>query len=296
MSDDVKSIESSEQDSSPRELIEIAHGTVAYYLTTGTRAISYSGHVYAATAAARGDLGPAGAGQTNKELAVTLPIDHAFTKRYLQMLSPPKSITITLRRYYSPTVVETAWVGIVAGVSVNDDGTEATFRCPSKAASALLRVIPGVTAQRTCPHTLYGTMCGIARTDTDPDGLAHQITTTVIGVNGRDVRVDLLDTGRNGSWAELGEIEHVSSGEIMTVIKQTDLNPGVSSVAVLTMQTVLPPLKIGDSVKISAGCNRSIETCHRRFQNRQRFGGFNRLPKSNAHLPWNVFSSSEGEL
>lgn len=301
MADDVLALESSEQDGFCSELIEITYGSTVHRLTTGTDDISYAGNVYTATAAARGELGPPGVGLGDKDLELTLPVDHAVVRRYLQMLSPPKRVSVVVRRYYSPTLVETIWDGLVAGLSVDDGGTEAVFRVQARASGALLRVIPSVVASRSCPHTLYGTMCGISRSDVGPTGLAHQITTSVIYVNGRDVRVDLLDVGRLGTWAVLGELEHVASGEIMAVIDQKDLNPPFSSVSQLTLQMPIPPLKVGDQVRLAAGCSRAIEVCARRFQNRVHFGGMNRLPRRNIHAPQNsvvgaFLHPSNGEL
>lgn len=287
MADPILEIESSEQDNHSRELFEIVHGTTAYRITTADVDVMYGGNLYISTTARRGEIEPPGVGLGDRDLEITLPVDHALVRRYLQMLSPPKRVSVTLRRLYETGDVETLWEGDIAGLAVDDSNTEATFRVPSRAASALLRVIPGVTASRTCPHTLYGKMCGISRNALGPTGLAHQITTSPLSIDGREVRVDLLDVGRLGTWAVLGELEHVASGEIMTVIDQTDLNPPFSSVTKLTLQLPMPPLKIGDQVKVSAGCNRAIETCARRFGNRVHFGGFNRLPRRNIHAPQN---------
>jgi hypothetical protein len=111
----------------------------------------------------------------------------------------------------------------------------------------------------------------------------------VISVSGRDVRVDLTgvtagDTYR-ADWAKFGEFVHVASGERMTIRLQTDLNPGVSTVADLSLQMPIVGLQIGDSVEVYAGCDWLVQTCNGKFGNKNNFGGFPELPTKNPFIP-----------
>jgi uncharacterized phage protein (TIGR02218 family) len=186
-------------------------------------------------------------------------------------------------------------------MSVNDEGTEAVFRVVARAGKALLRVIPTITVGRTCPHALYDSMCRIGRSGTNPSGVPYQCTTTVMYVNGRDVRVDLSNVPANNAnratWAKWGELTHANSGEVMTIQDQTDPSPGFSTVTDLRLEAIVYGMKIGDTVTIQAGCARDIATCHSKFGNRQNFGGFNKLPrKQNIHIPQNVGIREVGEF
>lgn len=296
----VDELEASEQDCSPRELIEIAHGTTTHYLTTGTRDISYGGHLYKATAAARGETGPVGAGTAQKSTTLTLPIDHAYSKRWLANGSPPKLTTVVMRRYYTSDLVEQFWEGEITSMACNDDNTEAVFNVAARAGRALLRVIPNVTVGRTCPHPLYGTMCRLSRSGSNPDSIPFACTTTVLYVNGRDVRVDLsnvpADDDNREDWLQGGEFKHTASGEVMTILKQADVSPGISTVTLLTLDAVVYGMKVGDSVTLQAGCDRTIATCDAKFGNRANFGGFNKLPTKNIFNPTNTGVSDTGEF
>jgi hypothetical protein len=298
----VESIEASEQDCAPREIIEITHGTTTYRIATGTRDIVYGGQIYTAVAAARGEIGPVGAGTADKETTLILPVDHALVKRYLAQGTPPKLITVTMRRIYVPSGdSEQIWTGEITSMAVDDDCTEAIFRVVARAGKALLRIIPNVTAGRTCPHVLYGSMCRVSRTGSSPSGAPYQSTTTVMYVNGREVRIDLSAVSANdpnrASWAKGGELTHLASGETMTIQEQTDLSPGFSTVTDLRLEAIIYGMKVGDSVIVQAGCARDISACHTKFGNRHNFGGFNKLPtKQNIHVPHNVGISSVGEF
>lgn len=283
MSDPVLDIESSEQDCSPRELFEIVHGTTTYRFTSATRDISYGGYLYTAIPTARSESGVTQSGNT-KEMTVILPVDHAFARRYFA--SPPSVVQLTIRRQLAPSGdTETLFEGDIESVSVDDNGTEATFRCEAKLGRGLLRVIPTVTAERECVHMVYDTMCKIDREGTNPDGKPYKLTTTVLYVNGRDVRIDLssipADYTYRPDWLVNGELLHVASGERMAIADQKDANPGISTVTVISMQATLYGLKVGDTVDVFAGCFWNTTICRGRFGNMLNYGGLPQLPIKN---------------
>lgn len=264
------------------ELVTIEHGTTTHRLTTGTTDIVHDSQIYTATAAARGVIGVAQSGN-GKEMTLTLPIDHAFVRRYLQLVTPPRRITVTLRRLYLPSEdSEIAWIGYVTELAVDGDNTQASFTVPSRMSEYLLRSLPARTVGKRCPFVLYDDTCKVSRT-ASVGGIAHKVTTTVIAVDGRDVRVDLANVARNGTWAELGELLHTASGERGSVRRQADLSPGTSAVTVLSLDLPIPGMKVGDSVDVFAGCNWGLEHCSAKFENKDNYGGQPVLPSRNPH-------------
>jgi hypothetical protein len=295
MSDPILDIESSEQDSEPRELLDIAHGTVLHRITFGTRDVNEGLNVYTAVAGARGEIGVIGSGNAQRELTLTLPINHAFVRRYLQQGVPPGKITVTLRRKYVPSgEIELLWRGEITSMSADDDGTEASFRVPARTGEALLRVIPAVTCGRGCPHILYDRNCGIDRNGYNPAGFSYKCSTSVIYVSGRDVRVDLsnvpVNSPHRAEWAVNGEIAHVASGERMTIRDQTDITPGISSVTTLSMQLPIVGMKVGDTVEVYAGCQWDPNTCNEKFDNIDHHGGYPYSPKGNPFIEGSIIN------
>lgn len=271
----------------PREYYEIVVGATTYRIASGTQSMLVDGLVYVATPMARSTI-PVVDASAESALELTLPVDHALARRYLQAGVPPQQIIVTVRRKDGSTT-KRIWVGEVTSMSVDDEGTEATFYCPSRAGSALERFLPTVTAGRKCPHMLYGDVCGVSRTDSGPSGLLHKVTTTVSLVNGRTVRVDLstitaTDPLRS-KWAVMGELVHVASGERMTIVEQHDVGPGSSTVTNLDLQMPIPGMKIGDSIEVYAGCDWTILTCDEKFDNLPSHGGYTYLPVRNPFIP-----------
>ncbi len=289
MSDAILTIESAEQIGKFVELIDITYQLVAHRITTADHDVSYLGVLYTATPAHRSHVGTPSVTDDSAEMELTLPIDHAFVRRYLQMLIPPLRPMVTVRRLYLPTEdIEFLWTGDITSMAVDDDNTEATFRCPPRASEAARRLLPTLAVSRSCPYFLYGPGCNVSRS-ASVGGLAHRVSATAIYVNGRDVRVDLGSVSRGGTWSELGELVVTSgtgNGDRMSIRKQTDLSPGFSSVADLSMQLPIPGLKNGDSVDVYAGCDHTIDTCRVKFENKDNFGGYPQLPDENPFW-WN---------
>lgn len=282
MSDPVLDIESQETFQAD-EIITIAYGSTVHYLTYGTNDISHGSNLYLATAGSRSELPVPGIEDSDSETTISLPIDHAFTRRYLRMLVPPFKITVTITRLYTGGVTEQIWVGEIMSMSVDDANTTATFHVPDRASNAGQRLLPTISVSRSCPYALYGAGCTVSR-GASVGGLAHKVTTTVIGVNGRDVHVDLGSTDRLGGWSVGGELVVTggeASGERMTIREQTDTNPPFSQVAVLSLDLPIPGLKNGDAIEVYAGCDRSITTCRVKFDNKDNFGGMPSLPTEN---------------
>lgn len=281
--------EASEQDGAPREFIDITYGNTTHRIATGIRDMQVGAVLYTAIPAARSELGITASGNAT-ELTLTLPINHDLPKRYTQQGIPPKKVTVTLWcKMVVSGEIRQLFTGDVTSMACDDAGTEATFRIPARAAEAMLRTLPSATVGRNCPHILYDTMCGIDREGTNPDGNPYKLTTTVMMVNGRDIRVNLSNVpaadANRAEWAVNGEVVHVATGERMTIRTQTDLNPGISQVTDLSMQMQIVGLKVGDSVEIYAGCMHDIETCHAKFENKDNYGGFPDLPTKNPFLP-----------
>jgi hypothetical protein len=210
------------------------------------------------------------------ELVLSLAIDHPLVSRYMASAAPPLKILVTVRRLQTGGDTRIEWQGEIT--SMNAEGRVAKFRVPSRAGQWMLRPIPAFALSDNCVHVLYDRACLVSRTGTGPSGVAHKVTATVISVTGRDVKVDLASTLRNGNWAEDGEIVHPASGERRAILLQKDLAAGSSAVATLTMSLLIPELIVGATVEVYAGCDHTIDTCSAKFGNRQNYLGWHLKP------------------
>ena len=223
---------------------------------------------------------------TPTEITLALPIDHPLAVRWTRQGVPPRTVTVTVyRRQDVSGESRQYWYGKVYSMAV--EGNVAKFRIPAHSGERLQSSVPSAVISRACPYILYDqNTCKVIRTSSY--GLAFRVATTVIYVNGRNVRVSLADTGRNGTWAENGELLHIASGERMTIRQQTDLNPGASAVADLTLNSQIVELNIGDDVHVFAGCDHTINGAHGcgpKFANKDNYGGFPQLPTTDPFDP-----------
>jgi hypothetical protein len=274
--------EASREASEPRELVTIVCSSgQTYRHTSASRDILQDGNVFTAIPVDRGVLAITMPG-AEKELTVSLPIDHALATRYVAQGTPPKRITVTIQRLQD-SHLDTIWVGDVTSMSV--EGGQAVLLVPSRAGQWMMRTI-GPTIGSECPHVLYSTRCGVDRNGNN-GGLTHKVTTTVLALTGRFVTIDLDDIARKGTWAVGGEMTF--NGESMTVLAQDDLVPfSLDSRSKLTLEAPLIGLAVGATITLMAGCDHTLTGdggCHARFDNRHNYGGAPYLPTKNIFLP-----------
>jgi hypothetical protein len=281
MSDPFLDAEASRESSHAVELYAIIVSTgQAYYLTSAIRDITYDGRTYTATAIDRGEVAQDTASDA-RDMELRIAIDHPLVTRWTAYGVPPKRTTVSCTRYQvDAAVAEWWWDGEVTSLAWDDKGM-AKLRIPARMGDALARRMPNISVSKTCTHILYDGNCGVSQTGSSPGGLAHRVSTTAIVVDGRNVRVDLAVTGRNGTWSEGGTLKHVASGETMTIGKQTDVSPGTTGVAVLTMQALIVEMKAGDAVIVQRGCRHTPFDCRESFGNVAKFSGYPDLPTAN---------------
>lgn len=255
-----------------------------YRHTTASQDLTISGLTYTAIAAERGSIVVPGV-SADAEFSFKLPVDHDFTRRFMLQGTPPTSSTIQWwRRNGGESRLQ--WTGEI--LSMRIEGSTAIFFAPYRAMETLKRSLPVLLAGRECGHQLYDANCG-------KDRNAFKVTAPVLTIAGRFITVDIATTANDG-WALYGELIHVATGERRTIRDQVDQSPGVTSIVRLDLQVQIPELQVGNSVEIYAGCNHSIQQCVARFSNRQRYGGFNRMPTQNVFKFTNKGTRSTGEL
>ena len=279
--------ERSTQDSRPRELYAINMGAQTWRLAGGDRSVLYGGNIYTAFQISRGAAGVSEESNSPKQLQITLPMSHPACQRYLALGAPPKSCSIVVTRLQlNSGGAILLWSGDIA--SIGFDKHMAMFLVTSVASRVLLRMLPTITVGDQCSHALYDAMCTINRA-------SFKITTTVLQVDGRRIKVD-GGSGHLNPWWVFGDVYHPNTGERMDIVSQQDLGPP-STVVWLTMQAPIVGLNTGDSVEVSPGCDHTIGTCQSKFSNRDNFGGYPQLPTTNPFV-WTlngVFAAKQQE-
>jgi uncharacterized phage protein (TIGR02218 family) len=278
MSDPFYDDEASIESSFARELYDVSVAGRIFYFNSGIDDFLYNGIVYYAEAGVRSNLtvltSKEGAGEA---LSVTLRVNHDLVKRWFKIGVPPQQATVSVRRYQQNSqVLERLWSGKL--VAVDASGVVAKLTVAGKFGEPMRSKLPVISAGKACVHVLYDSRCRVDRS-------LFSRTTSVLWVDGRDIRVD-LGPDRGSDWALFGEVYFSQTGDRMTISKQTDLTitPGVSSIVKLTMQMPIIDLVVGSSVQVFAGCDHDITTCQAKFANQINYGGFPQMPTRNPFL------------
>jgi len=136
--------------------------------------------------------------------------------------------------------------------------------------------VPRFSFQRTCNHVL-----GDAATcKVNLASSTFTKTTTILELdrNTKLVTVD-LGTGISSDFFRGGRMLYQPTGEVMSVLWSDKL--GTGSKVRLALRNWNPALTVGETVQITAGCRRTSDDCHTKFNNSANFGGFPFVPNRN---------------
>jgi len=142
--------------------------------------------------------------------------------------------------------------------------------------ASILRIMEQKTGRGfgspTCPHKLFGGLCGLAEADWRESGEIGALGTTA---NGQPYVQLALTGARAASFFQLGKAK--VGNEIQT-INRAELAAGV-----YTLYLSLPfrQAEIGLTLYATAGCDRTYGTCLSKFSNRVNFGGEPFTPADN---------------
>jgi hypothetical protein len=256
--------EKSIQDGRPRELytFELSGGT--YRLTPSKEDETYGGNVYTSTPGlSRGNVAETPLGQ-QRELTVSLPVNHAIAASLIRNGIPPRGATLTILRFHDPTdSAYQVWVGGIAEIQTEPNTQEpyARLRVPSLIEIAFDVKLPIAKASRICQHALYGPGCRAVR------GGAN---VSVLDVDGYLVT---LAIGDPDGFLNGGEIVRIIDNEARTIVEQVG--------NVCRVDVPFPALASGETVNIVPGCDGLIATCRDKFDNVVNFGGLPLLPLDN---------------
>lgn len=151
----------------PNELYELRIGAEdPYRFTSGEDDVTIAGLVYSSVTAKRSKI-EAGPQKRSAELTVTVPSSHPFVLRYVGII-PGKRARLTISAYHrsdgaTPEVV-VRFFGFVETVKFQKNGHEAVIVARSDL-SAFSQPMPVEGYQTQCNNVLYGTDCGVDRTD-----------------------------------------------------------------------------------------------------------------------------------
>ena len=132
---------------------------------------------------------------------------------------------------------------------------------------------------------LYQTLCsadlGDARCKASLTGGAMRASCKVLAVeNGAVFKLD--PTGKVSGWFSGGAVEY--AGKRLGTIRDHGERDGLNIVSLWAAPASSP--KIGETVTLIAGCDKSFETCRSKFANQLNFRGFPHMPGNDLMLSY----------
>lgn len=177
----------------------------------------------------------------------------------------PLLVTVFRRHRDDPAgeyIVE--MMGDVAAVAFDEEEAMCTFQC-RMVSSNIDRKVPWLIYQSPCNYALYGPGCQVNKEDFKIETVASDVIEDRVFSNDFATHAD--------GWFTAGYIKRDSTGEVRFVIDHVGNE--------LTLQTPFTDLDPGDAVTAYAGCDRSFATCKAKFNNGNRFLGFQWIPQKN---------------
>ena len=251
----------------PADIYDFWNDESEYHITSADESFTYDGNVYTPAYIGRERTGH-NSQMTISRLQINVDKLQPEVASYLTA-APLDETWVRVMKIYrdqDPIEVQVYFVGTVATLRVK--GRAATLNCEGLE-RFMSQGIPRLRYQRLCPLSLYGTQCGVDKTNFE-----HSVTLS-------DVADDLITlTGTNfglhaNGYFNLGWLEW--SGYRRMITSHTGTN--------VILRHYIPGLGDTDTVTVYAGCDKTMETCRDKFSNLggslDTFFGFPYMPFEN---------------
>jgi len=251
--------------------------TQVFFYTSSSRTQTHDAQSYETKAISRTDpeVEQADVG-ADKEVQITLPMsDPLVNPRWISTIPPGRDEITIFRRHASDTPTPetiTYWKGFIDSVSFQGEG-RAVIRAISEG-GLLRRQIPKRTYRGLCGHVLYDGGCKVIRS-------SFEFTVAVTAISADGLTLTFNSAGSISGQASdffLGGELSKPAGDRRMVLTYVD-NGGNSGSA--TVMLPFSGVSIGDSLRLTAGCDHVITTCRTKFANEINYGGFPWIPTRN---------------
>jgi uncharacterized phage protein (TIGR02218 family) len=264
--------ETSVQGGQPVEIFDIVLPEETYRFTSYGEDVEFGGETYTAVAIGCGPRELVQLGKV-REVTITLAIDNALAASLRANGIPPIDALVTIRCFHVGDLESRQlWKGYIGGTST--DEKHALLRVPNLSDEVFNRGLPVLVAQRTCPHMLYDTGCGV-----DEDSFKITPTVSSVSSDGTEIVVSSI-SGNPDAWAQDGKVVRATTGEARSVLEQTGTT--------ITIDVPFRALQVGDTLNLFAGCDHTIagpRGCLELFNNVLNFGGDPEMPADNPSAP-----------
>lgn len=245
------------------EIYEINHGSEQYNYTNLDYDFNFANNLYKAKTISRSNI-KRDENVFAGELNFTLPKTDEVAQIFKQNLNLPVFFRLFKIDKNDPNEEKVMiYTGYINSAKTDEETTE--FTCNTNdffTEKEMLRYRYGTL----CQNDVYDFKCGL-----NEDDFSYNASIVDIRDNGTVIEVDTLNGAPTSNFFDNGYIkgENYSS----TIVNHNNL--------VMTLYHPYKSAKIGDNIKLVAGCNRTSSECKNKFNNFENFFGFEYIPDQN---------------
>jgi hypothetical protein len=264
--------------SEPVEFYRFSRGTgdteETWLHVNGTEELTLNGELYSPTPGLKRTAISQTAEDSSMQTEVTLPRDVCLAGEYRGSRSPAPIMLVIWRaqRGLDDSEAKPIYTG-ETGAPVFE-GSTLTLTC-RREESRWSERLGRVRCQRACPHMLFDAFCGA-----DPDAVTFTAKITAIN-DALDVLTVEEQDAPPGSEHLAAESQYFQTGSVTRNGRKVFIASQVADE--ITLLTPLLDAAEGDTIKLTAGCNRQPGDCADIHNNIERYGGFPLIPDRN---PW----------
>lgn len=244
----------------PLSLYEFVRGGVVYHrYTNADRNIDFNDVTWEAISISDSGMSAG----TGDNLEITVPADNPVAMLFRG--TPPSSpVRVRIHRLHAgDNAFKTVWVATVS--EVKREGIERCKLLTASLASTFTRNGLRLTYSRACPYSLYDHNCRVNPEQFGVVGLVIQaLDGSAITVNLPGETPDDWFTGGFIEWFTEGVRERRGLGEQSG--QRIKVIGGTSG------------MRVGTTVTLFPGCNRTIDVCEEKFANHLNYGGVPHMP------------------
>lgn len=252
----------------PLTLYEFIRQGNHYRYTNADRSLTVNGETWEALAIR--DSGLSAGSDNNVE--ITLPITNKVVSFY-RGVPPSTSVKVRIYRMHyqdDSQTLKVVWVGNITEVKRENIGEAKIIT--TNIVNTFGRQGLRLTFGRNCPHSLYDGSCRVKARDYVVSGLE------ITAFDGKQITINMSKNITQGYFSG-GYIEYQIDGLTeRRGIRVHDNNT-------LSLFGGTHGLSIGQIINVYPGCNNTIETCSKKFNNHLNYGGCPHMPGKS---PYNV--------
>lgn len=256
--------ETSAESGAPYELYEFVQGAIVWRFTTTESDLLYNERTYTASSIKRARI-TQGTDVFKDNLKLTFPRGNTFASQYLGF-APEETTTVTVLRGHvgdTDEDVQLYWKGRIIGVSASENTIDVEAE---SVFTSIKRSGLRAKYELTCRHSLYRTGCLVNREDFALDTVVNSI-----GTSTTELTIEEAALKDDGYYT--GGMVLLTNGDSRFIVAHTG--------NLITLTRPLSSLVAGASIKVYAGCDRTITTCNEKFNNLFNFGGTPYIPTTN---------------